>query len=317
MTALAASAGLVLDRVLGEPPVAWHPVAQFGATMSAIEARWWADARTSGVAYTATGVVLGLVPALLLRRVVGPPVATALASGVAIAGAMLESEAHAVALHLGADDLAAARNQVGRLVGRSTDHLDIADVSRAVIETVAENTVDAVTATLFWGSVFGAPGALGHRAINTMDAMVGHRSERHVRFGWLSAHLDDVANWVPARLTALAVIVVFPTRAREIWRTVRSDAHLHPSPNGGVVEAAFAGALGIRLGGTNVYGDVVDDRGVLGDGRAPNAEDVERATMLARRATCVFAVGCVVVEWSTRKLYRQARSHCGAGRLTR
>ena len=315
MTALAASVGLVLDRVLGEPPVAWHPVARFGTTMNAIEARWWADSRIRGVAYTTTGMLVGLAPALLLRRVVGAPTATAVASGVAIAGAMLEREAHTVAQCLGADDTVSARMQLGRLVGRSTDQLDVAEISRAVIETVAENTVDATTATLFWGSLFGAPGAIGHRAINTMDAMVGHRSDHFVRFGWPSARLDDFANWVPARLTALAVVVASPRRAGEIWRTVRRDAQHHPSPNGGVVEAAFAAALGVRLGGANVYDGVVDDRGRLGDGRLPRGHDVQRATALARRVVFLFALGCVATDWSLRKLLRRARSSRRAGRL--
>jgi adenosylcobinamide-phosphate synthase len=317
VTALAASAGLVLDRLLGEPPTRWHPVAWFGTTMNAVETRWWVNDRRRGVAYAATGIAVGLAPALLLRRVVGPPIATIVASGLTIAAAMLEREAHAVAHHLAADDIASARTQVGRLVGRTTGDLETTEVSRAVIETVAENTVDAVTATVFWATVAGAPGALMHRSINTMDAMVGHRSERHQRFGWASARLDDFSNWAPARLTALAVIVAAPNRAGAIVRTVRRDAHRHPSPNGGVVEAAFAAALGVRLGGTNVYGDVVDDRGILGDGRPPIPTDIERATALAQRAAIVFAVGCTTAELVVSRWARHARIIERSGRLTR
>ncbi|MEP4648736.1 MAG: adenosylcobinamide-phosphate synthase CbiB, partial [Ilumatobacter sp.] len=231
----------------------------------------------------------------------GAPVATALASGAAIAGAMLEREACRVGAALQGDDLDVARRAVARLVGRRTDMLDATEVTRAVIETVAENTVDAVTATLFWATVGGSPGALVHRAVNTMDAMVGHRTDRHERFGWASARLDDAMNWLPARLTVAAVVIAAPSRATDVWRTVRRDAGKHPSPNGGVVEAAFAASLGVRLGGTNVYEGVAEDRGELGDGRAPVAHDVGRAVALARRVTLVFAVGGIVAERGVRR----------------
>lgn len=296
MSAVVAGAGVVIDRVLGEPPVRWHPVAWFGTAMNSIEARCWADDRRRGVGYAAVGVVIGVVPAVMLRRVVGSSIATVAASSLAIAGAMLEREARGVGEVLVADDLDGARRSVGRLVGRTTDTLDAFDISRAVIETVAENTVDAVTATLFWASFGGSAGALAHRAINTMDAMVGHRTERHERFGWASARLDDAVNWIPARLTVVAVVVAAPSRAAEVWRTVRRDAGRHPSPNGGVIEAAFAASLGVRLGGANVYDGVTEDRGELGDGRPPTVHDIDRAISLARRVTWVFVIGGVVAE---------------------
>ncbi len=300
MSASAAAVGVVIDRVLGEPPTRWHPVVWFARVMNSIEERCWADGRCRGVGYTAVGVAVGVVPAMVLRRVVGASIATAAMSGAAIAGAMLEREARGVGDALLADDLDGARMAVARLVGRRTDALDVSEVSRAVIETVAENTVDAVTATLFWASVGGSVGALAHRAINTMDAMVGHRTDRHERFGWASARLDDAVNWLPARLTGAAVVVAAPLRAADVWRTVRNDAGKHPSPNGGVVEAAFAAALDIRLGGTNVYDGVAEDRGELGDGRPPVATDIVRAVVLARRVTWVFVVGGILVERGVR-----------------
>ena len=308
MSAIAAVAGVGFDRLLGEPPVRWHPVAWFGSAMTAVESRLHADDRRRGAIYTTVGVAVAVVPAVAMRRLVGPMPAVAIATGVAVAGRMLEREAHAVADELMADDLPGARRQVARLVGRSTDGLDAEEITRAVIETVAENTVDAVTASLFWASVAGAPAASAHRAINTMDAMVGHRTERHGRFGWASARLDDAANWIPARLTATAVMMAMPSRSREIVAAVRHDARHHPSPNGGVIEAAFAAALGVRLGGTNVYGGVVDDRGVLGTGRAPRPADVRRATGLARRATIVFAVGSITLQAIGRSVLRRLRS---------
>jgi adenosylcobinamide-phosphate synthase len=131
----------------------------------------------------------------------------------------------------------------------------------------ARDCVDAVTASLFWATLGGAPAVLAHRAINTLDAMVGHHGERYEHFGWASARLDDLVNYIPARLTALAVVAARPRSAIRIGRVVRRDAPRHPSPNGGVVEAAFAAALGVTPGGVNRYGDDVEDRGTLGDGR--------------------------------------------------
>jgi adenosylcobinamide-phosphate synthase len=150
-----------------------------------------------------------------------------------------------------------------------------------VVESVAENTTDAIVAPALWGAVSGAPGALGYRAVNTMDAMVGHRSSRYERYGWASARLDDLANWAPARITALLVMMVRPDRAGSVWQAVRRDAPSHPSPNSGVAEAAFAAALGLRLGGTNHYGDRVEVRGPLGEGRVPEVGDIAAAVRLS------------------------------------
>jgi adenosylcobinamide-phosphate synthase len=150
-----------------------------------------------------------------------------------------------------------------------------------VVESVAENTVDAVVAPALWAAVAGAPGALAHRAANTMDAMVGHRSDRYLRYGWAAARLDDAMAWVPARATAVLVATVRPGAAGAVVRTVRHDAPAHPSPNSGVAEAAFAAALGLRLGGTNRYGGRIEHRPALGDGRAPRPGDIERTVELA------------------------------------
>jgi adenosylcobinamide-phosphate synthase len=155
-----------------------------------------------------------------------------------------------------------------------------------VIESLAENTSDAVVAPLVWGSALGVPGLLGYRAANTLDAMVGHHSDRYERFGWASARLDDLVNLPGSRLAGL-LTVASSGRPREAWKAWRRDAARHPSPNAGVVEASFAGALGIRLGGTNTYGPVgdrrVEHRVVMGDGRPVEPADIDRAIDLARR----------------------------------
>ena len=158
-----------------------------------------------------------------------------------------------------------------------------------MVESVAENTVDAVVSPALWAVVAGAPGALGYRAVNTMDAMVGYRSDVYRRFGTASARLDDVANVVPARLTAVLVAAARPGAAGDVWRAVRRDAPAHPSPSGGVVEAAFAAALGVQLGGTSRYGDRVEDRPLLGTGRPVEPADIAAARRLARDVDLLLA----------------------------
>jgi adenosylcobinamide-phosphate synthase len=202
---------------------------------------------------------------------------------------MLDEESAAIGDLLLGGDLARARERAGSLVGRDTGTLDASDLSRAVIESLAENCVDAVTASMLWAAVGGAGAVAAHRAVNTLDAMVGHRSDRYRNYGWASARLDDAANYLPARLTAVAVMLARPRRGRQIWRVVHRDARLHPSPNGGVIEAAFAAALDLRLGGTNRYDGHAEHRGVLGDGEIPGPTDIARAIRLRRDTTLAFA----------------------------
>ena len=166
-------------------------------------------------------------------------------------------------------------------MGRTPTGLDENEIARAVVESVAENTVDALVAPAFWAATCGAPGALGYRAVNTLDAMVGHRSARYLAYGWASARLDDVANYLPARLTAALVAGVRPDCTPAIWQAVRSQAPAHPSPNAGVAEAAFAVALGVRLGGRNRYGDRVEYRPWLGQGRPPAGSGHRQAVRLS------------------------------------
>jgi adenosylcobinamide-phosphate synthase len=167
------------------------------------------------------------------------------------------------------------------LVGRDPSELGPSGVAAAVVESVAENSVDAVVAPVMWAVAAGASGALGYRAVNTMDAMVGHRSARYVQFGTWSARADDVANYLPARMTAALVAVARVQRARHVLRAVRNDARAHPSPNAGVAEAAFAAALGVQLGGTLRYGERIEHRPTLGSGPRPQPADIVRAVRLA------------------------------------
>jgi adenosylcobinamide-phosphate synthase len=230
---------------------------------------------------------------------------TVVASYVAVAGRSLADAAAGVRDPLGAGDLDEARRRLPALVGRDPSSLDEPDLCRAVVESVAENTVDAIVAPALWAVALGASGALGYRAVNTMDAMVGYRSDRYERFGTAAARLDDIANWVPARVTAALVAAARPTRARDVWRTVRRDAGAHPSPNAGVAEAAFAAALGVRLGGVSTYGDRIEERPTLGDGRPATVADIDAAVTLSRDCTAVL-VGTLAVGALVRRRRRSA-----------
>ena len=286
--AWAAAAGVLADRVVGEPPAAVHPVAAFGAAMRGLEHRCWRDDRRFGLAFAAAGLAAGGAAGFVLRS-------TTAATALATAGRALGRAASEVAEALDTDDLDRARALLPSLVGRDTADLDAKGVARAVVESVAENTVDAVVAPALWAAVAGAPGALAYRAANTLDAMVGHRSPRYARFGWASAHVDDAAGWVPARLTAALVATVRPRAAIRVGEAVRRDASAHPSPNAGVAESAFAAALGLRLGGPTVYAGRVELRPSLGTGRPPEPRDIGRAVRLSSDVGLALAAVLVAV----------------------
>ena len=280
-------AGLVADRFLGEPPSPVHPLVAFGHAMRAVERALYSDARLPGMAHAAVGTALGVLAGTLVGS-------SALATWIAVAGRALGAAATEVASALEAGDLRGARSLLPALVGRDPSGLEEKEVARAVVESVAENTVDAVVAPALWAAVGGAPGALGYRAVNTLDAMVGHRSPRYRNYGWASARLDDAAGWVPARVTAALVAAVRPSAAGAVWRAVRIQAPAHPSPNAGVAEAAFAAALGLRLGGENRYGDRVEVRPALGTGRPPETPDIARAVRLSRDVSVALGASLVV-----------------------
>jgi adenosylcobinamide-phosphate synthase len=295
--------------VLGDPS-RWHPVAGFGRIAGSLERVTWADDRRTGAAYTAalaggTGALGLLADRATRRRPIARALLTAAVTWAVVGGRSLGREAVRVHAHLGRDDLPAARQQLTHLVGRDPSRLDAADISRATVESVAENTSDAVVAPLLAGAVGGIGGLVAYRAANTLDAMVGHRSERYERFGWASARLDDVLNLAPSRLSALLAAVLAPlvggrrTQAFEAWTR---DGRRHPSPNAGPVEAAFAGALGVRLGGTNVYGSRVEHRPTLGRGRAPVVDDIDRSVRLADAvALGALAVSVLIAARPTRR----------------
>jgi len=309
-TAAGLALGFAADQLLGDPR-RWHPVAGFGTAALRLERRLWADARGPGVLYVGllVGAAAGLGAAAdRLGR--GRPgvrlLVTAAATWTVLGGRSLQREAQLIARQLADGDLGGARRQVQNLVGRDPSALDASGIARACVESVAENTSDAVVAPLLWGAVAGLPGLLAYRAVNTLDAMVGHRSPRYRRFGWAAARLDDVANWLPARVTGLLTVLAAPAvggSSLDAARAWRDGARHHPSPNAGVVEAAFAGALGVRLGGTNVYGGVSEDRGALGAGRPVGVADIgpaARLSLLVGAAAAVLGVAALKTQTSIR-----------------
>jgi len=277
-------------------------VALFGRAAQAAADRVYADSRVRGVGYAAGCVLAATGLAAVAQQFTrGRPglrlAATAAGVWTVIGARSLAAEAERMHAALQAGDLAAARATLPSLCGRDPAGLDERELARATVESMAENTCDAIVAPLVWGAVGGLPGLLGYRAVNTLDAMVGYRSPRYARFGWAAARLDDVANWGPARLTGLLTVACAPAvggRPDAVWRTMRRDGARHPSPNAGRCEAAFAGALGLRLGGANAYGGVTEHRPGLGSGRAPEPEDIRRAARLCRAVTIATTVAAAV-----------------------
>ncbi|MFI1167819.1 cobalamin biosynthesis protein [Streptomyces sp. NPDC020801] len=298
--AYGAAAGLLGDLLLGDPRRG-HPVAAFGRAAGAVERALWRDHRGWGALHTAVCVGGVVSSAALAASAVRPSrtasaALTAAATWAVVGGTSLGREARAIGRALEAGDVAGARARLPHLCGRDPQALDADSIARAVVESVAENTSDAVVGALVWGAVAGVPGLLGFRAVNTLDAMVGHKSPRHRRYGWASARLDDLAGWPGARLTAAAAAVAGPD-PRGAVRAWRADAAKHPSPNAGPVEASFAGALGVRLGGTLSYGGRVEHRPVLNSpGRAVQVGDIERAVRLSRRVSWLALGTCAVAR---------------------
>jgi adenosylcobinamide-phosphate synthase len=286
---------MLLDAVLGEPPEAVHPIVLMGFVISAFEKR--ALRLKNPRSRRLAGIVLALsVPSLVFvftRKILsvvprkpGWVMGTALLC-TTLSMRSLGEAAEEVERGLGEGRLDRSRRQVGRLVGRDTDELSESEVCRAAVESVAENTSDGVVAPMLYGVLFGAPGALAYKAVNTLDSMVGYRQPPYEDLGWASARLDDLANLAPSRLTMLCTAAISGRPLRTLLSALRYGP-LTASPNAGMAEAAFAGALGVKLGGANMYGGVLREGPILGDGRLPTPEDIRRAVRLMRRC-CVLA----------------------------
>lgn len=294
MAAFVAPLALLLERLFGYPRPLYaairHPVVWMGALISSLDARLNAGANRRGrgvvalaILLLATGLVTGLV-AYGLRQLPFGWIVEALLATVFLAQRELARAVRAVADALDIS-LEAGRRQVSEIVGRDPEALDEAGVARAALESLAESASDGVIAPLFWLVLGGLPGIALYKAINTADSMIGHKTERYREFGWASARLDDIVNWVPARLTALllcaAAFFVKGADPERGWTTALGDARKHDSPNAGWPEAALAGALGFALGGPRAYGGEAHDLPYFGTGRTDlTPKDIHKALEL-------------------------------------
>jgi adenosylcobinamide-phosphate synthase len=294
---------MAVDALLGWP--SWlfarigHPVTWLGRLIGAIDTAWNrasdppAFRRAAGVAgallVITLSVALGWMLQSLLPRAWVQIVLVGVLAWPLVALRSLRDHVAAVATPLLVGDIAAARDAVSRIVGRDPAVLDEAGIARATIESLAENASDGIVAPVFWGALFGLPGILGYKAINTLDSMIGHRNERHEAFGWAAARIDDVANFIPARLTGFLFMLVAPRRSEALSCMAR-DARRHRSPNAGWPEAAMAGALGVRLSGPRIYHGSITNEPWLNEGaRDPLAADIGAGLTVYRRAMLLLA----------------------------
>ncbi|OYD70948.1 cobalamin biosynthesis protein [Rhodococcus sp. OK302] len=306
--ATARAAGLLLgfaaDRCFADP-ARFHPVAGFGTSAAALQQVLYRDNKIAGVAHVAVliaGVAaLGTVSSRVAVRAgwLSDVGVTAAATWAVLGGTSLARTGNDMAVRLETSrttgDLTAARELLPSLCGRDPSVLDEEGLTRAALESVAENTSDATVGALFWGAVAGVPGLFVYRAANTLDAMIGYRSEKYRNFGWAAARFDDLVNIAPARLTGVLTVASAPRvggSPRESIQAWRRDASAHPSPNAGVAEASAAGALGISLGGRTQYAHGVEQRPVLGNGPAPTPTDLRRAS----RLSSVVQIGAAAVS---------------------
>ena len=297
---LAALAGVVLDRLFGEVR-RWHPLVGFGKFADAVESILnrgpLALRRVAGLLAWA----LAVLPWIALVVWVGCDgflgwLLDAVLLYIALGGRSLAEHAERVVQDLAAGDLPAAREHVGWIVSRNTSELDESGVAKACVESTLENGNDAVFGALFWFALLGGPGAVLFRLANTLDAMWGYKTERFLRFGWAAARIDDLLNFIPARLTALSYAAFGETRrALACWR---KQAPVWESPNAGPVMSAGAGSLGLALGGPAVYHGQLEERPVLGEGRPARGEDIPRALSLMRRSTGLWLVALFCIGWA-------------------
>jgi adenosylcobinamide-phosphate synthase len=299
----AMAVAMTVDALVGWPGALFgyigHPVSWLGRLIA------WLDTtcnrgsdpvrlrRAAGIAVTLSliglSAALGSVVQLLLASEWSRVVILGLLAWPLVALRSLYDHVAAVADPLRCGNLAGARIAVGRIVGRDPASLDEAGIARAAIESLAENASDGIVAPVFWGALFGLPGIAAYKAINTLDSMIGHRTPRHEAFGWAAARIDDIANFMPARLTAL-VFMLLAARPSAAWSCVRRDANRHRSVNAGWPEAAMAGALGVRLSGPRQYHGHVADEPWLNEGaRDPAAADIVLALKTYRRAMLLLA----------------------------
>ncbi len=310
-TALAMALALALDRRFGWPDRAFqaigHPVTWIGWLITRLDTflnhqswprslRILTGALTAALVIWLTWTVASLIAALLPSNLIGVILTGFLAAPLLASKSMID-HVRAVAVPLAADDTNSARSAVAMIVGRNPDKLDAPGISRAALESLGENTSDGIIAPLFWGLVAGLPGIATYKAINTLDSMIGYRTDRHEAFGKTAAILDDLVNWLPARLTGLGFALLSPTPAVSV-NIMRRDAPLHRSPNAGWPEAGLAALLSVRLSGPRVYGEGMEDNPwVNAQAPDPDAEDLMRGIAGLERLLILTVSTCLALAF--------------------
>lgn len=303
---MAVLGAFLLDTLLGDPRGKWHPVALIGSLISFLERALYCKKGGKKAQFVA-----GMIASLLVLLIVYDIVYAVMLGVSYLQNAYVSKGAEAVILfflicprslaraageirhYLIHHRLHIARMKVGWIVGRDTEQLSSGEVVRATVETVAENTIDGILSPLFFFAIGGAPLAAVYRAVNTLDSMIGYKNDRYMYFGRFAARLDDVLNYIPARIGAVLFVlasVLLRYNAKGACRIIRRDARKHPSPNGGYAEAAVAGALGIRLGGYNSYFGNVTFRAYMGDSRHALAPHHIRQAVHLMYAVTLIAV---------------------------
>jgi len=303
---------MVMDALLGWPDRLFarigHPVTWLGAFIAALDGRLNRSSDTPiqrRIAGSASALIVIIVAAglgCLVQRVMPSGLIGTLLLGILawplVAFRSLYDHVAAVRDSLRVGNIEAGRKAVSMIVGRDPQNLDEAGIARAAIESLAENASDGIVAPVFWGALFGLPGILAYKAINTLDSMIGHRTERHEAFGWAAARIDDVANFIPARLTGLLFVLFAGHKRAQAMSCMRSDAHHHRSINAGWPEAAMAGALGVRLCGPRFYqGKPANEPWLNGEARDPAAIDITRGLELYVGAMFAMAAVLAVIAF--------------------
>ena len=301
---------MAMDALLGWPDRLFarirHPVVWLGRLVAALDAHVnresdpLAARRVGGIAAALIVILLAAGIGLAVRRLMPSGLTGAVLTGIVawpfIAFRSLYDHVAAVRDPLRAGDVDAARKAVSMIVGRDPDKLDEAGIARAAIESLAENASDGIVAPVFWGVLFGLPGIIGYKAVNTLDSMIGHRSPRHEAFGWAAARIDDIANFIPARLTGLLFALLAGSKRSQAMACMRKDARQHRSPNAGWPEAAMAGALGVRLCGPRSYhGELADEPWLNGRARDAAAVDITRGLELYVGAMFALALVLAII----------------------
>jgi adenosylcobinamide-phosphate synthase len=307
---------LLIDMIVGDPHWLPHPVVAIGQLIKMLDQLLhgsWLNQRMAGILLLLIVVVTSAGTTFLLlkictffSKIVGW-IAAIIISSTCLAARSLHKESSSVAKALLAGDIQTARRYLSYIVGRDTDFLEEPEIWRAVVETVAENTSDGVIAPLFWLIIGGPVVAMAYKAVSTLDSMVGYKSERYLKFGWASARMDDLLNFIPARISAILLIIAAPLSGCSLNNAIRitvRDRLNHPSPNSGYPEAAVAGALGVRLGGFSCYGGTSSFKAYIGDSLVPIDEHAySHVIRLMYVSTLLMATVCMIIAFCIRGIY--------------